>query len=74
MPIGSYKAGEDCWHCTPEQAIEMANDAGANYILPIHHMTFNFGKDIQNEPLERFERALAADRIGWRHVGETFKL
>ena len=74
MPIGSYKTGEDCWHCTPEQAIEMANDAGANFILPIHHMTFNFGKDIQNEPLERFERALAADRIGWRHVGETFKL
>ena len=74
MPIGSYKAAEDCWHCTPEQAIEMANDAGANYVLPIHHMTFNFGKEIQNEPLERFERALEAQRIGWRHVGETFKL
>jgi L-ascorbate metabolism protein UlaG (beta-lactamase superfamily) len=74
MPIGSYKAGEFCWHCTPEEAIEMANDAGANYILPIHHMTFNFGKDIQNEPIERFERALAAERIGWREVGQTFTL
>ena len=74
MPIGSYKAGEFCWHCTPEEAIEMANDAGANYVLPIHHMTFNFGKDIQNEPIERFERALAAERIGWREVGQTFTL
>ena len=74
MPIGSYKAGESTWHCTPEEAIEMANDAGANYILPIHHMTFNFGKDIQNEPIERFERALSAERIGWREVGETFTL
>jgi L-ascorbate metabolism protein UlaG (beta-lactamase superfamily) len=74
MPIGSYKAGEFCWHCTPEEAIEMANDAGANYILPIHHMTFNFGKDIQNEPIERFKRALSADRIGWHEVGETFTL
>jgi L-ascorbate metabolism protein UlaG (beta-lactamase superfamily) len=74
MPIGSYKAGEFCWHCTPEEAIEMANDAGAHYILPIHHMTFNFGKDIQNEPIERFKRALDSKRIGWHEVGETFKL
>jgi L-ascorbate metabolism protein UlaG (beta-lactamase superfamily) len=74
MPIGSYKAGEFCWHCTPEEAIEMANDAGAKIILPIHHMTFNFGKDIQNEPIQRFEKALEAARIGWREVGETFKL
>jgi L-ascorbate metabolism protein UlaG (beta-lactamase superfamily) len=74
MPIGSYKAGEFCWHCTPEEAIEMANDAGANFILPIHHMTFNFGKDIQNEPIERFKRALPAERIGWHEVGETFTL
>ena len=74
MPIGSYKTGEFCWHCTPEEAIEMANDAGAQYILPIHHMTFNFGKDIQTEPIQRFERALAPERIGWREVGETFTL
>jgi L-ascorbate metabolism protein UlaG (beta-lactamase superfamily) len=74
MPIGSYKAGEFCWHCTPEEAVEMANDAGANYILPIHHMTFNFGKEIQTEPLARFEKAVASERIGWREVGETFQL
>jgi L-ascorbate metabolism protein UlaG (beta-lactamase superfamily) len=74
MPIGSYKNDECCWHCTPEQAIEMANDAGANYILPIHHMTFNFGKEIQHEPITRFAAAVAAERIGWREVGQTFTL
>lgn len=74
MPIGSYKAGEFCWHCTPEEAVQMANDAGAHYMLPIHHMTFNFGKDIQMEPIQRLERALAKDRIAWREVGETFTL
>ena len=74
MPIGSYKAAEICWHCTPEEAVQMANDAGANYILPIHHMTFNFGKEIQMEPIQRFQRALAAERIALREVGETFIL
>ena len=74
MPIGSYKPGDTAWHCTPEEAIEMANDAGAHYILPIHHMTFNFGKAIQMEPISRFERALARERIGWREVGQTFSL
>lgn len=74
MPIGSYKAGEFCWHCTPEEAVQMANDAGAHFVLPIHHMTFNFGKEIQMEPIERLQRALAKERIAWREVGETFTL
>ena len=36
MPIGAY----DPWirfHCNPEQAMSMANDAGAERILPVHH-------------------------------------
>ncbi len=39
MPIGAY----DPWinsHCTPEQAVEMADMAGARYVLPVHHQTF----------------------------------
>jgi L-ascorbate metabolism protein UlaG (beta-lactamase superfamily) len=74
MPIGSYKAGESCWHCTPEEAVQMANDAGANFILPIHHMTFNFGKEIQMDPIQRLQRAVPTERIAWREVGETFTL
>jgi L-ascorbate metabolism protein UlaG (beta-lactamase superfamily) len=52
----------------------MANDAGAKYILPIHHMTFNFGKESQLEPIQRFEKALERERIALREVGETFTL
>jgi L-ascorbate metabolism protein UlaG (beta-lactamase superfamily) len=71
MPIGSYKPFE-CSHCTPEQAVQMTNDAGAKYLLPIHHKTFPLGCENRAEPLKRLENALESERIGWREVGETF--
>ena len=74
MPIGSYKKGTESSHCTPEEAVAMANDAGAHYVLPVHHKTFNFGKESVTEPLERLEKALALDRVALREVGETFSL
>jgi len=73
MPIGSYKP----WirsHCTPEQAISMANDAGAEHILPIHHKTFVLGREGTTEPIERFEAALEPERIALRDIGQTFRL
>lgn len=73
MPIGAYNPW--IWsHCNPEQAVRMANDAGAKYILPIHHTTFRFGRETYTEPLERFETALSSEsqRIALRHAGETF--
>jgi L-ascorbate metabolism protein UlaG (beta-lactamase superfamily) len=74
MPIGSYSAHNTCDHCTPEEAVQMANDAGALHFLPIHHLTFNFGKSIYLEPMERLRQALDTTRIGWSEVGETFTL
>jgi L-ascorbate metabolism protein UlaG (beta-lactamase superfamily) len=71
MPIGSYKPFE-CSHCTPEQAVQMANDAGAKYLLPIHHKTFTLGREGPVEPVQRLEVALERERIGWRDVGQTF--
>ena len=73
MSIGCYNP----WiraHCTPEQAVRMANDAGAKYIIPIHHTTFRFGRETYTEPLERFEEALSdePERIALRRAGETF--
>jgi L-ascorbate metabolism protein UlaG (beta-lactamase superfamily) len=73
MPIGAYQPY--IWsHCNPEQAIQMANAAGAKYILPMHHTTFRLGRETYTEPLERFETALASEpeRIALRHAGETF--
>lgn len=71
MPIGAYQPWI-CSHCTPEQAVRMANAAGAGYLLPIHFKTFAFGREGTLEPLRRLEAALEPQRIGWRQVGATF--
>ena len=75
MSIGAYNP----WirsHCTPEQAIDMANDAGAQFIMPVHHQTFRLSFEPFREPIERFEAALrdAPKRIALREIGETFVL
>jgi L-ascorbate metabolism protein UlaG (beta-lactamase superfamily) len=63
-------------HCTPEQAIDMANAAGAQFILPVHHQTFRLSFEPLREPIERFEAALhkSPERIALRQIGETFVL
>ncbi len=63
-------------HCTPEQAIEMANAAGAQFIMPVHHQTFRLSFEPLREPIERFEDALnkSPERIAPREIGETFIL
>jgi L-ascorbate metabolism protein UlaG (beta-lactamase superfamily) len=73
MPIGAYQPW--IWnHCTPEQALTMANAAGADYILPVHHQTFRLSDEPRNEPIERLEKALKhePERLAWRRIGETF--
>jgi L-ascorbate metabolism protein UlaG (beta-lactamase superfamily) len=75
VPIGAYNP----WiraHCTPEQAIEMANSAGARFIVPIHHQTFRLSFEPLREPIERFKAALSKtpERIALREIGETFVL
>jgi L-ascorbate metabolism protein UlaG (beta-lactamase superfamily) len=72
MPIGAYNP----WiraHCTPEQALAMANQANADRILPVHHKTFQLSREPYAEPIERLETALgssAADRLALRDIGE----
>jgi L-ascorbate metabolism protein UlaG (beta-lactamase superfamily) len=73
MPIGAYQPWL-CSHCSPEQAVRMANDAGASYVLPVHHKTFAFGREGMVEPMERLEAAIESERIALRDVGETFRL
>jgi L-ascorbate metabolism protein UlaG (beta-lactamase superfamily) len=75
MSIGAYNP----WiysHCTPEQAIEMANAAGARFIMPVHHQTFRLSFEPFREPIERFVAALGntPERIALREIGETFVL
>jgi L-ascorbate metabolism protein UlaG (beta-lactamase superfamily) len=75
MSIGAYNP----WirsHCTPEQAIDMANAAGAHFVMPVHHQTFRLSFEPFREPIERFENALRAqsERVALREIGETFVL
>ena len=63
-------------HCTPEQAVQMANAAGARFIVPVHHQTFRLSFEPFREPIERFEAALinTPERIALREIGEIFVL
>ena len=75
MPVGAY----DPWiavHCNPEQALSMANDIGAEFILPVHHRTFQLSREPQDEPIERLLAAVGSDshRVCLREIGEEFHL
>ena len=75
MSIGAYNP----WvrsHCTPEQAIEMANAAGAQFIMPVHHQTFRLSFEPLREPIERFKAALrgSPERIALCEIGQKFVL
>jgi L-ascorbate metabolism protein UlaG (beta-lactamase superfamily) len=73
MPIGAYNP----WiraHCSPEEAVEMANQAGARHFVPIHHETFKLSHEPMHEPADRLREALAREpeRLLAVSVGETF--
>jgi len=75
MPIGAY----DPWihaHCNPEQAFAMANHAGAEFVLPVHHQTFKLSSEPNREPIERLLLAAgsAPERIPVREIGDEFRL
>lgn len=75
MPIGAY----DPWiraHCSPEQAVAMADDARSRCFVPIHHETFLLGHEPLAEPAARLRAALAdqPERLLATHVGQTFRV
>jgi L-ascorbate metabolism protein UlaG (beta-lactamase superfamily) len=75
MPIGAYDPYIHN-HCTPEQAVAMADAAGARLFAPIHHKTFRLSEEGFNEPIERAEAALATEpeRLAVREIGDTIVL
>jgi L-ascorbate metabolism protein UlaG (beta-lactamase superfamily) len=75
MPIGAY----DPWirnHCTPEQAVRMADAAGARLFVPVHHQSFQLSREPVLEPIERTQAALAAERgrLALEAIGQTVTL
>ncbi len=74
MPIGAY----DPWlisHCTPEQALEMADNINAKYFVPMHTKTFQQGREPFNEPIDRMLAAAPNYnvKIGIEEIGQTFR-
>jgi L-ascorbate metabolism protein UlaG (beta-lactamase superfamily) len=75
MPIGAYNP----WirvHCNPEQALLMANQTGAEFILPVHHKTFRLSQEPESEPIERLVQAAGSspDRVCLHEIGEEFHI
>ncbi|MBX9602796.1 MAG: MBL fold metallo-hydrolase [Bryobacteraceae bacterium] len=75
MPIGAY----DPWiryHCTPEQAWRMGNEAGSEYLLPVHHQTFELSREHYLEPISRFLDAAGSNpgRVALQEIGQSFSL
>ncbi|MDR1144540.1 MAG: MBL fold metallo-hydrolase [Verrucomicrobiales bacterium] len=71
VPIGAY----DPWianHCSPEEAVQMADQAGAQYVFPMHFATFKLSNESMAEPLKRFQRAIRPDRIAGKEIGDIF--
>ena len=73
MPIAAYNP----WirnHCTPEEAVVMAEKAGARHIVPVHHQTFKLSEEPMDEPLARLREALRLeqDRLALHEVGGSF--
>ncbi len=75
MGIGAYSPKSfEPRHATPEQAIQMAEEMGAKKILPMHWGTFKLSQEPMDEPIKRFNQALAGqlDKIAIQDIGATW--
>lgn len=75
LGIGAYNPYQAA-HATPEQAMQMADDVRADFILPMHHSTFKLSYEPMHEPIDRMLTAAGASnhRIIVRDVGGQFSL
>jgi L-ascorbate metabolism protein UlaG (beta-lactamase superfamily) len=75
MPIGAYNPWIR-YHCTPEQAWRMGNEAGAEMFLPVHHQTFALGREPFLEPITRLVDAAGSrpERVAWHRIGDEIRL
>jgi L-ascorbate metabolism protein UlaG (beta-lactamase superfamily) len=63
-------------HASPEEVWTMANQAKADFLLPMHHSTFRLSHEPMAEPMERLMAAAGkeSDRIVIREVGQSWQL
>ncbi len=75
MPVGAYNPWIH-YHCTPEEAWRMAEDAGAEHFFPVHHQTFHLSREPYHEPIERTYGAAGSrpERVAVERIGQEFHL
>jgi len=73
MGIGAYEPWIQA-HASPEQAWSMFSRMGGEYLLPMHHSTFDLGEEGLDEPMQRLLRAAEGEhhRIVCRRAGEVW--
>jgi L-ascorbate metabolism protein UlaG (beta-lactamase superfamily) len=75
LPVGAYNP----WihvHCNPEQAWKMAQDCRAEFVLPVHHQTFQLSREPYFEPIERCLAGAAShpERVVVQRIGQEWSL
>ncbi len=75
LGIGAYDPYVQA-HATPEQAWAMADHAGAERILPMHHSTFRLSHEPVHEPMERLLQVAGRNsgRIIVQRIGDQWHL
>ncbi|HEV2864029.1 MAG TPA: MBL fold metallo-hydrolase [Pyrinomonadaceae bacterium] len=75
LPIGGYDPYINV-HANPEQSWRMAQEMGAEFILPMHHSTFRLSREPVDEPRRRLLAAAGPERrrVALTEVGETWTL
>jgi L-ascorbate metabolism protein UlaG (beta-lactamase superfamily) len=75
MPIGAYNPWRYT-HCTPEEALKMADDMNAKYFIPMHTRTFPQGREPYEEAIDWMKNSAEKykPQIGLTEIGETFVL
>lgn len=71
--IGAYEPWINA-HASPEQVWNMFSRMGAKLLLPMHHSTFELGREPLDEPLKRLELAARGgwDRVVIRELGASW--
>jgi len=75
MPIGAYNPWIR-YHCNPEQAWSMAEQANVEFVLPVHHQTFQLSREPYREPIERIMDAAGShpNRVCVHEIGQEFHI
>jgi L-ascorbate metabolism protein UlaG (beta-lactamase superfamily) len=75
MPIGAYNPWYR-YHCNPEEAWRMGNEANADRFIPVHHQTFSLSREPAMEPIERFLAAAgnSVERVALTGIGQEIHL